>query len=114
MDHARMLNQLQAAASDSLQTGTLTLGEIIIVSALLTEFATTAILFEEVRKFDEFNDNNTTPCQKIEYNEALADVLKGVCCIEDAVVKKIRAGIAYDAAQDTPDTPVNDGCCGRD
>lgn len=112
MDHVKMLNQLQGAATNSLQNRHVTLGDIIIVSALLTEFATTLILFEEVEKFDNFNDQETTPCEKIEYNEALADVLRGVCCIEDAVVKKIRAGIEYDAVEETVDPA--EGCCGRD
>lgn len=113
MDHAKMLNQLQAAAAESLNNRSVTLGEITIVSALLTEFAVTLILFEEVEKFREFNDNVTTPCEKIEFDKALADVLKGVCCIEDAVVKKIRAGIAIDAADDSVNPPYVGDCCSR-
>lgn len=114
MDHAKMLNQLQTAAAESLQSRDVTLGEITIVSALLTEFAVTLLLFEEIEKFNDFNNQTggTTACEKIEFDRALADVLKGVCCIEDAVVKKIRAGIAIDAAQD-PYTPVTGDCCAR-
>lgn len=112
MDHVKMLNQLQAAATDSLQQERITLGDITIVSALLTEFATTLILFEEVYKFQEFNQNNTSPCEKIEYNQALADVLKGVCCIEDAVVKKIKAGMEMNNPAVDPQPIVGD-CCTR-
>lgn len=111
MNHTHMLNQLQTAAAESLQNRTVTLGDITIVSALLTEFAVTLLLFEEVEKFREFNANDTTPCEKIEFDRALAEVLQGVCCIEDAVVKKIRAGIAIDAAVDP--YPVAGECCSR-
>ncbi|MGG0644189.1 hypothetical protein ABE021_09625 [Sporosarcina gallistercoris] len=113
MDHAKMLNQLQTAAAESLQSRNVTLGDITIVSALLTEFAVTLLLFEEIEKFNDFNNqpNGTSACEKIEFDRALADVLKGVCCIEDAVVKKIRAGIAIDAAEDS--TPVVGDCCSR-
>ncbi|WP_432354571.1 hypothetical protein [Sporosarcina sp. A2] len=115
MEHAKMLDQLQAAASEALDNRYVTLGEITIVSALLTEFAMTLLLFEELDKFNNFNNQpeGTTACEKIEFNQALADVLKEVCCIEDAVVKKIKAGIAIDAAEEglTPDPPT--GCCGK-
>lgn len=115
MDHAKMLNQLQAAAAESLNNPRITLGEITIVSALLTEFAVTLLLFEEVEKFNDFNNqpNGTSACEKIEFDKALADVLNGVCCIEDAVVKKIRAGIAIDAADDSVNPPYVGECCTR-
>ncbi|REB08846.1 hypothetical protein DVB69_06915 [Sporosarcina sp. BI001-red] len=112
MDHDKMLNQLQLKVADALQRPTVTLGEVTIVSALLTEFATTLILFEEVYKFQEFNENITTPCEKIEFNKALAEVLKGVCCIENAIVEKMRAGMEMDGIEVDPEPIIGD-CCKR-
>ncbi|WP_025785995.1 hypothetical protein [Sporosarcina sp. D27] len=111
MEHSKMLNQLQEAAAGSLNNPRVTLGEITIISALLTEFAVTLILFEEVEKFREFNDNDTSPREKIEFNKAVADLLKEVCCIEEAIVKKIKAGIEIDSGHSGPH--VGGECCKR-
>jgi len=83
------------------------LGTILVILALITELGVIAVLFEEADKIDAAVDyafgagaanfgggNNNNVLEGIaEVNESVADVLKELCCLKEAVIKELKLGI---------------------
>lgn len=83
------------------------LGTVLIILALLTELGVISIIYEEADKLDaaidyafnnirpigKFNGGNNVLGEIAEVNESVADVLKELCCLKEAVIKEIKLGI---------------------
>ncbi len=112
MEHAnKMINELQTTA-EAVERGRYSLGTWTILSALYTEYLLNELLEREIFKFDEFNANDTTPNQKIEFDRAVADFLKHFCCVEEAVIRKIKVGMELNEYPATI-APDSGSCCSR-
>lgn len=109
MDQTQMLRELQNTTTgidDEI------LSDLIIVSALLGEVVLTGILFEELVKFRNFNDDETTTaCEKAEFNRSVGEMLKGACCLENAFARKIEAAIELKEVAGETDEPETGDCC---
>ena len=94
MDHKQVLSNMQTSINLG-NTNDFSLGGLVIVSALITEFALTRILFAEADKIDEAVEmNGVTIPQLVAIDDSVARVLDQVCCIEKRVVEKIYRGIS--------------------
>ena len=94
MDHKQVLSNMQTSMSLG-NTGDDSLGGLVIISALITEFALARILLSEGDKIDEAvgRENGVSIEDLVDIDESVAKVLDKVCCIEEHVVDKIKLGI---------------------
>ena len=94
MDHKQVLSNMQTSMSLG-NAGDDSLGGLVIISALITEFALARILFAEGDKIDEAVDRGATVSidDLVAVDDSVARVLDQVCCIEGRVVDKIKLGI---------------------
>ncbi len=108
MDQTQMLRELQNTTNgipDEI------LSDLIIVSALLGEVVLTGILFEEFVKFRNFNEDESTACEKAEFNRSVGEMLKGACCLENAFARKIEAAIDLKRVDAESEEEAASDCC---
>lgn len=110
MDQTQMFRELYNITNSDLINDEI-LSDLIIVSTLLGEVVLTGILFEEFVKFKEFNSQDTEACEKIEFNRAVGEFLKGACCLENAFARKIEAAIDLKRVAGEEETPETGDCC---
>ena len=93
MDHRQVFANMQTATNLG-NISDESLGGLVIVSALFTEFALTDILFAEADKIRAAIDTiGITPGELAEIDNSVARVLDQVCCIERRIAEKIDRGI---------------------
>lgn len=94
MDHKQVLSNMQTSMNLG-NTGDDSLGGLVIVLALITEFSLARILFAEGDKIDEAVGRGAEVSidDLVDIDESVAKVLDKVCCIEEHVVDKIKLGI---------------------
>lgn len=93
MDHKQVLSNMQTSMNLG-NTSDNSLGGLVIVSALITEFALAEILFAEAEKIKTAtyaNEVNVNDLANLDHS--VAAVLDQVCCIERRIVEKIDRGI---------------------
>ena len=80
------------AAMNLANTGEDILGGLVILSAVVTEFALADLIFAEAGKIEAAVESNANVGDLISLDQSVANVLDQVCCIEKQIVEKIKQG----------------------